>query len=84
MREAGYAIGIFSPDELRNASQQDVETTLMREGNEAIDVLSPPDPEDFEDEIDDKGTRVGLDILNRRSRALKFATQLLTIYRENL
>lgn len=55
LREAGFAIAIFCPDELRNASQEDVEAALVREGNEVIDMLSPLDPESPEDDTDDEG-----------------------------
>lgn len=39
LRKEGYAIGIFSPEELGNAPARDIEDALVREGNESIEVL---------------------------------------------
>jgi hypothetical protein len=45
LREKGYAICVFSPDELRGASQDDVEQELVGAGWDIIDSLAKnPDP----------------------------------------
>lgn len=45
LREKGYAICVFSPDELRGAAQDDVEQELVGAGWDIIDSLAKfPDP----------------------------------------
>ena len=45
-REAGYALTIFSPEELRGASTRDFENRMVELGWEVVDSLaSEPDPD---------------------------------------
>ena len=45
LREKGYALCIFSPDELRGAPADDVEQELVTAGWDVIDSLAKfPDP----------------------------------------
>ena len=41
LRQEGYAIGIFYPFELGEASPRDLEDILVKEGNDAIEILNP-------------------------------------------
>lgn len=41
MRDRGYAVVIFSPDELRGVERRDVENRLVELGNEVISCLKP-------------------------------------------
>lgn len=46
MREAGFAIVTFSPDELRGALRERVENRLVELGNEVIDTMAPEEDQD--------------------------------------
>lgn len=39
LRKEGYAVAIFYPFEVGNASTRDLEDVLIREGNEALEIL---------------------------------------------
>ncbi|MCS7527041.1 hypothetical protein N0609_12065 [Pseudomonas aeruginosa] len=39
LREDGYAVVVFSPERLGRMSREDMESFLMKMGNEAIDEL---------------------------------------------
>ena len=45
LRQAGYAVCVFSPEELRDASARQVEARMAAEGNETIDALVGTEPE---------------------------------------
>lgn len=44
LRQAGYAVCVFSPEELREASAAQVEARMAAEGNETIDALVGQEP----------------------------------------
>ena len=45
LRAAGYAVCVFSPEELREANPRDVESRMSTEGYETIEALVGEDPE---------------------------------------
>lgn len=41
LRAQGYAVAVFSPDELQGVDKRDIENQMVREANEAIELLKP-------------------------------------------
>lgn len=42
LRQEGYAVCVFSPEELGNAPAPDIENALVRDGNGTINILQEP------------------------------------------
>lgn len=46
LRREGYAVCVFSPEELGSATAPDIENALVRDGNETINTHQEPCPHD--------------------------------------
>lgn len=46
LRDLGCAVAVFTPEELRGAPAEDVESRMIEEGAEAIDYLADDDEVD--------------------------------------
>lgn len=41
LRAQGYAVSLMTPDELQGVKARDIENVMVREANEAVEILKP-------------------------------------------
>jgi hypothetical protein len=44
LREEGFAIAVFSPEEISGVDARELEENMVRDASETIDILRPADP----------------------------------------